>query len=176
MELGGPSNFPIAIIWNSWVLPKVSFFAWEATWSKVLTLDLVRKRGWSMENKCFLCHEEQESIDHVLIHCDKTRFAWHILFSLFGVSWVLPSSMRELLLSWHGSFVGRKRKKVWQAIPLCLLWTIWKERNNRALDNKELSVQGIELIFSCNLWAWSKLFIVSGLSSIVNFVDWLGAL
>ena len=77
-----------------------------------------------MENKCFLCHEEEESIDHVLIHCDKTRVAWHILFSLFGVSWVLPSSMRELLLSWHGSFVGRKRKKVWQVVPLCLLWTI----------------------------------------------------
>ena len=57
-------------------------------------------------------------IDHILIHCDKTRVVWHLLFSLFGVSWVLPSSERELLLSWHRSSVGRKRKKVWQAAPL----------------------------------------------------------
>ena len=147
LELGGPSNFPIAIIWNSWVLPKVSFFAWEATWSKVLTLDLVRKRGWSMENKCFLCHEEQESIDHVLIHCDKTRFAWHILFSLFGVSWVLPSSMRELLLSWHGSFVGRKRKKVWQLFLCVCCGQFGKKGIIERLITKSCLYKGLNLFF-----------------------------
>ena len=113
LELGGPSNFPVVVIWNSWVPPKVNFFAWEATWSKVLTLDLLMRRGWSMENKCFLCHKQKELIDHMLIHYIKTQVLWHLLFSLFGVSWVLPSSIRELLLSWHKSFVGRKRKKVW---------------------------------------------------------------
>ena len=36
-------------------------------------------------------------------------------------------------------------------------------------DNKELSNKGIKLAFLCNLWAWSKLFIVPGSSSVVNF-------
>ena len=27
-------NFLIAVIWNSWMPPKISFFAWEATWIK----------------------------------------------------------------------------------------------------------------------------------------------
>ena len=72
LELGGPSNFPVVVIWNSWVPPKVNFFAWEATWSKVLTLDLLMRRGWSMENKCFLCHKQKESIDRMLIHYIKT--------------------------------------------------------------------------------------------------------
>ena len=26
LELGGSSNFPVAIIWNAWMPPKVSFF------------------------------------------------------------------------------------------------------------------------------------------------------
>ena len=34
--------FPMKIIWNSSVQPKVNFFAWE-----VLTLDQVHKRGFS---------------------------------------------------------------------------------------------------------------------------------
>ena len=55
--------------------------------------------------------------------------------------------------------------------PLCLLWMVKKERNNRAFDNKELSDKGIKLAFLCNLWAWSKLFIVLGSFSIVDFVD-----
>ena len=100
--------------------------------------------------------------------------SWHLLFALFGLSWVLPSSVRELLSSWHGSFLGRKRKKVSRAALLCLFWTVWKERNNRVFDNKELSDQGIKLVLLCNLWVWSKLCAALG-SSVVDFVDWLGA-
>ena len=77
------------------------------------TMDHLKRKGWTVANKCFLCHEEEELVDHILIHCDKTRVVWHLLFSLFGVSWVLPSSVTELLSSWHGSFVDRKRKMVW---------------------------------------------------------------
>ena len=128
-----------------------------------------------MANRCFRCHEEEESVDRILIHYDKTRVIWHLLFSLFGVSWVSPSLVRELLSSWHRSFMGKKRKKVWRATPLCLFWTICKERNRRVFDNKELYVQGIKLTFLSNLWTWSNLFIVPGSSSIVDFVDWLEA-
>ncbi|RVW73943.1 putative Xaa-Pro aminopeptidase P [Vitis vinifera] len=41
--------------------------------------------------------------------------------SLIGAScvdWVFPNSVKEVLSSWKGSFVGRKRKKVWKSIPL----------------------------------------------------------
>ena len=33
--------FPMKIIWNSWVQPKISLFAWEASWGKALTLDQI---------------------------------------------------------------------------------------------------------------------------------------
>ena len=92
--------------------PKISSFAWEATWGKALTLDLVQKKGWTLANRCFMCLEKEETIDHLFLHCLKTRVLWDLLFALFGVSWVLPSSVRETLLSWHGSFVGKKHKRV----------------------------------------------------------------
>ena len=45
LEADYPYLFPSNSIWNVWVQPKISFFAWEATWGKALTLDLVKKRG-----------------------------------------------------------------------------------------------------------------------------------
>ena len=58
----------------------------------------------------------EESIDHLLLHCEKTRVLWELLFVLFRVPWVLSSSpIRDTLLGWHGFFVGKKGKKVWQA-------------------------------------------------------------
>ena len=47
------------------------------------------------------------------------------------------------LLSWHESFVGKKREKAWRAALLCLMWTIWKERNRRAFDDIERNDQDI---------------------------------
>ena len=28
--------------------------------------------------------------------------------------------------------MGKKRKKIWDAIPLCIFWTVWKEGNRLA--------------------------------------------
>ena len=65
--------FPENVIRNSWVPPKLGFFASEATWAKVLTLDYLKSRGWSLENKYFLCQLEEEFTEHILIHCVKTK-------------------------------------------------------------------------------------------------------
>ena len=68
LEAGCPSLFPSSCIWNVWVQAKISFFVWEATWGKTLTLDLIQKRGWALTNRCFMCLEKEETIDHLLLH------------------------------------------------------------------------------------------------------------
>ena len=55
-------RLPKSIIWSPRVPTKVGFFAWEASWGKVLTIDQLERRGWSLANKCFLCCVEEESI------------------------------------------------------------------------------------------------------------------
>ena len=94
------SPFPSSIVWNAWVLPKVCFFAWEATWGKVLILDQLQRRGWSLANRCSLCYAHEESVDHILLHCGKARLLWELLFSLFRLCWVIQASVRETLLGW----------------------------------------------------------------------------
>ena len=139
--------FPHNIVWNSWVLLRISFFAWEATWAKILTLDQLKKRGWRIPNRCYLCKEEEETSDHILIHCLKAHLLWQLIFALFGIQWVLSCSVREVLLSWHESFVGKKRKKAWKAALLCMFWALWRERNRRAFDNFESTDQTIKISF-----------------------------
>ena len=76
-------------------------------------------------------------------------------------------------LGWHGSFVGRKRKKAWRAMLLCLFWIIWKERNRRSFENVKLSIQRLKFLFLCNLLCWSNLFIENTTMFLFNFIDWL---
>ncbi|RVW94296.1 putative ribonuclease H protein [Vitis vinifera] len=65
--------FPWRIIWSSFVPSKVGFFAWEAAWGKVLTQDQLKRRGWKLANRCPLCCDEEETINHILIHCPKAK-------------------------------------------------------------------------------------------------------
>ena len=139
------------------------------------TLNLIQKRGWALANRCFLCHEKEETIDRLLLHCTKTRVIWDLLFTLFRVSWVLPSSVRETLLSWHGSFVGKKRKKVWRAAPLYIFWTVWKVRNRLAFNDDVLSIQRFKYFFVFSLWSKAKLFITDRPLTLVSFIDWLAS-
>ena len=55
-----------------------------------------------------------------------------MICALVGIKWVFPETVKEVLLSWRGPFVGKKRKKIWKSIPLYIFWTLWKERNRLA--------------------------------------------
>ena len=83
--------------------------------------------------------------------------------------------MKKTLLGWHELFVGKARKKAWQVAPLCIFWTMWKERNLIAFDNEELSFQILKNSFVCNLWSWSKVSIDMNPISLISFIDWLGS-
>ena len=69
---------------------------------RILALDQAQRKGFLLANRCFLCHSEGETADHILLHCAKCWILWQLLFSLFGVAWVISSSVKETLLGWHG--------------------------------------------------------------------------
>ena len=47
---------------------------------------------------------EEETTNHLLLHYSKAKILWQLVFSLFGATWVMNSSRRGTLLSWHGFF------------------------------------------------------------------------
>ena len=162
-------------IWVDKVPTKVAFFAWEATWGKILTLDRLQKRGWQLPNCCFLCDCEEENVNHILLHCIVVRVLWEIILALFRVQWVFPETIKEVLFSWRGPFVRKKRKKIWNSIPLCIFWTVWKEMNRLAFKGGSLAMQKLKNSFVCNLWSWARVYIGEESSSLLGFLEWLAA-
>ena len=47
-------------------------------------------------NRFWLCESAGESVDH-LLHCGTARTLWNAFFSWFGLCWVMPCSVKELL-------------------------------------------------------------------------------
>ena len=173
LQMSAIQPFPWQMVWRSCVQPKISFFTWEVAWGRILTLDKLQGRGIYLVNRCFLCQEAEELVDHLLLHCSKTRVLWELLFSLFGVNWIISGSVRDMLLGWKGTFVGKRRKKVWQTAPSCLFWIVWKARNRIVFKEDVLSIQKLKYLFLFLLWSKTKLSIENSPSTFDGFIDWV---
>ena len=166
--------FPSRSIWNPVIPPRWGFFAWEASWGRVLTLDQLQRRGRALANRCFLCEEKEENINHLLLHCKKAKMLWDLVLSIVGTSWVFPNSVIQMLLSWQGAPVGKKRKIIWMAAPVCLFWTVWHKRNLLVFKDKATSDQRTKFLFLSKLWTMANTHSVEKTNSLVDFLTWLG--
>ena len=148
------------------------FFASKAVWERFLTLDQLKRRGWLLANYC--CMHEIRRISWSLANpLWKGKGLWHMLFSLFGCSWVLPFSMKDLLKTWLGSFVSKNREKIWWTTSLCLSWILWQEGNCTYFDGIQYSDQALKDSLICTLFHWTCLHIREGLNPLLDFIGWL---
>ena len=48
-----------------------------------------------------MCKKSGEFIDLLLLYCEVARKLWSSLFQLFGVVWVMPQRVRDMLVCWR---------------------------------------------------------------------------
>ena len=149
-------SFPWKRVWKSLVPSKINFFVWTAVLGKVLTIDNLRKRQLLLIDWCCMCKASGESIDHLFLHCPIARDLWSLAFSAFGVWWVMPCHVLELLLCWSTGFKSYRSAHLWDFIPHCVMWVIWRERNARSFEDTERTVPGLKQFFLTSLFEWAN--------------------
>jgi hypothetical protein len=158
-------------VWRSQAPPMAAFFTWSAALGIILTLDNLRKRHIIIVDRCCLCKRDGESMDHILQHCDVASAMWNNIFSRFGISWVMPRSVLDLVACWWK--FGRSRSATtWKMVPICLFWCIWRKRNLRCFENLESSLEEVLELFLHTLYFWSMAFLYP-LS--IRFADFLAS-
>jgi hypothetical protein len=161
--------FPWKSIWGVKAPPRVAFFMWTVAWGWILTCDNLKKRGFVLAGWCCMCKNAEESVDHLLLHCWAARQLWNFVFQFVGIVWVLPLHVSELLFGWWNWF-GKRSSGVWNLIPSCLMWTIWRERNKRTFENTETPLAKIIEIFFGSLYDWSRAWGLTSSPSVGEFL------
>ena len=111
-------------------------------------------QGRPLANHCCTCCNE-ESMDHLLIFCLLAHSLWVHMLQLFGIHWVMPGFVANLLFCWQ-QWLGKHNSDIWNLVLGCLMWIIWTKHNRRSFNDTEKALA--QLIDWCQ---WTLL-------------DWLG--
>jgi hypothetical protein len=142
---------------------------WSAALGKILTLDNLKRRNIVLVNRCGMCKKEEESIDHLLLHCERAQFLWNAFFSHFGLAWVMPRGVADLLHCWW--LVGRSRNAmVWKMVLLCIMWCLWVERNGRFFEDSERSSKDLLHSFFNTLFTWAAAWLAPTVITLSDFL------
>ncbi|CAM8966313.1 unnamed protein product [Rhodiola kirilowii] len=146
-------------LWSGLAPPKVEMFIWRVYEGGLLTkLALLRRRVLRKEEDlmCVLCEKEQESADHLLIHCEWSWKLWTTSIDWWGACWVAPETSKALLESWAIGGNSKSYKRVWRTLGYAIMWSIWEERNIRIFQNKKRKVEESGELVKVRLAWWAK--------------------
>jgi cobalamin biosynthesis protein CobD/CbiB len=82
-----------------------------------------------------MCKRNKELVDHLFI------VMWLLLFGVFffncfGMSWVMCIRVIYLYDCWW-SFDRPRSVAVRKMVPMCVLWCLWEEMNDRNFEDRE---------------------------------------
>ncbi|KAL9672249.1 hypothetical protein QQ045_028499 [Rhodiola kirilowii] len=146
-------------LWSGVAPPKVETLIWRIYMESLPSKEaLGRRRVLRREEdlSCVLCEKEQETADHLLIHCSWSWLLWSMCLQWWGAAWVMPEKVKALLESWI--IEGRKKsyKRLWKTLCYAVLWSIWDERNKRCFQKKKRSTMEIFELTKARLAWWAK--------------------
>ncbi|XP_028067001.1 uncharacterized protein LOC114269850 [Camellia sinensis] len=198
-ELGsGPSLCLFNLDSISWKEGSSGCFSAKAAYNwRIKSFDLLQKIGVVESNggpSCVLCRSGKESLNHIMLHCPFSWKVWSSIIKGWGVKWIIPDIVERLFQWWNGWKFKKGETQIWKAIPLAVLWSVWKHRNdvifNKVQPNMEELYELIKVVYqvSGQLWAavdlcgqyglqaasmlWLNLLCDSGLIAKVQVKQW----
>jgi hypothetical protein len=62
--------------------------------------NFLRKRHVIVVEWCCMCNKMEESVDHLLLHCEIASALWNYMFSSIELAWVMHSRVVDLFACW----------------------------------------------------------------------------
>lgn len=125
---------PTKAIWKCWAPLSCKLFMWLAIQYRIWTVDQWLRHGLQEESSpCFICGQEEDTVDHLLLRCVFARQTWHACFAKAGVELLLMPSTVDLLQNWWMSArkrIPKVRRKGFDSFVILICWQLWKLRNS----------------------------------------------
>ena len=126
-------SVPHRFLWKVKIPLRVKTFIWLILKKRILTRDVLLKRGGVCSKTCLFCGQD-ESINHIFFKCPLERYVWNIVSVATGLKCGFNDA-NFCLTDWLNGF--RKSLKMIMTVGVAaVLWGIWKTQNLACFENK----------------------------------------
>lgn len=148
---------PYKWIWKAWAPLKVKIFIWLAVWRRCWTADRLQRRGLQHPDRCVLCDQETEDIDHLLLRCSFSKQVWFTALEWIGHAHLTPTAQQTKFVDWWRRTdrrVAKETRKGLNSFIQLVAWFLWKHRNACLFDESAPNVQHLlaEIRDEATLW------------------------
>ena len=120
---------------------RVQIFMWLAILHRLWTSDRRVRHGLQdVISPCYLCDQEEDTIEHILMQCVFARQVWHLCFVETETNLSFMPTGQESLQDWWNSAqkqVTKAHRKDFDAMVMLVCWCIWKQRNGRVFRRND---------------------------------------
>ena len=105
---------------------------WLVAHNRCWTADRLAKRGLAHPEKCPLCDQEEETINHLLLSCVFARQIWFEILQGLGLQELAPQSEDPSFEEWWhkvSNKVSGQVQKGLNSIIILVAWLLWNHRN-----------------------------------------------
>ena len=105
-------------VWKSWAPGKCKTFVWLAIRNRCWTADRLQKRGLPHPERCPLCDQEEENIQHILTSCVFARQFWFAILQPLNLARLTPTRTVSFA-DWWKKLRGNFRNNTGRGLILC---------------------------------------------------------
>lgn len=95
-----------------------------------MTLEQLKRRGFSLPNLWCFCEENEKNTEHHLVHCPRIWSLWSFLLAVLSVKWLAPLLVENFIICSNKTLVRKDENMLLKAALCCMVWEIWKEWNS----------------------------------------------
>jgi exonuclease III len=126
------------IIWKSKATPKSKLFVWLAAQHRIWTSDRRLRHGLQTQSSpCFLCLQEEDTAEHILVQCVFAREVWYRCRQALRLTFDIPTSDGTIQSWWTRERVrfSNKDRKWFDGLVCTVCHGLWKNRNAFCFNN-----------------------------------------
>ncbi|XP_024164283.1 uncharacterized protein LOC112171314 [Rosa chinensis] len=122
-------------LWKEKVPNKVAIFGWRVVQNLLPTRAALARKGYSGDLQCVICSNAVENVEHLFSHCS-------LACEIVGAP---PFSIPPSSVSWKYWFLEQVTLLSATSFDklLVLLWSLWRNRNDKLWWNRSLTGPGI---------------------------------
>ncbi|XP_057770874.1 uncharacterized protein LOC130990667 [Salvia miltiorrhiza] len=159
--------------WKISAPQKAKVTMWRSFRNRLPTCDNLKKRRIPLEeaeSMCNACCYREETVQHLFLLCPKTEMIWNGIQKWLGVHSVRPNNIEAHFDSFTNLGKGKQSRKFLEALWVCIIWLVWKSRNESRFGGKNWEVTKMMGEIKARIWSWNKSFGLADLGT--DFVSW----